>query len=428
MLRERDKKNILHPFTTYKVDEFNIPIVKGKGAVLWDENGKDYIDAVGSWWVNIHGHAHPYINQKISEQMNRLEHVMFSGFTHEPAIELSEKILELLGSNFSQIFYSDNGSTSVEVAIKMAIQYWSNNGKLRKSFIAFKNSYHGDTFGAMAVSERDVFVKPFIPWLFDVHYIDLPNDENIDRVKHELKEIIQQKDPAGFIFEPLIQGAGGMRMYKEKHLDELIQICIEYNVLTIADEVMTGFYRTGKAFAIDHLENKPDFICLSKGLTGGYLPLGITAYNNKIADVFKFEEPSLTFYHGHSYTANPISCTAAIASIELMSNTEFKNSIIHIQNNHDVFIRRINESFKGLNPRRTGIVLALDVNMNQNDEYFYLNPVRKILYDYYIQHGVLLRPLGNVVYVIPPVCINEDQMNKIYNVIFASLNIVNSQN
>ncbi len=417
---ETDKKNILHPFTHYHADQLNIPITKGSGEFIYDINGKEYIDAISSWWVNIHGHAHPYINQKIKQQIDELEHVIFSGFTHAPAIKLSEKILSLLRPYYSQIFYSDNGSTSIEVALKMTIQYWKNEGENRKKFLAFTNSYHGDTFGSMSVSERDVFTKPFHDHLFHVEYIEIPTEDNLDRSMELMEQMLSKGDIAGFIFEPLIQAAGGMRMYLAEHLDFMLRLCKDFDVLTIADEVMTGFGRTGKMFAIDHLQNKPDFICLSKGLTGGYLPLGVTAYSEKIAQSFKSSEHVKTFYHGHSFTGNPISCSAALASLELFNLENTFEKIESIRSSHLDFADELDNYSTIENVRVSGTILAFDI-ISHHTDYFYTNPIKQVLTRFYLDHGIILRPLGNVVYVLPPYCISNESLQKVYQGIRESL-------
>lgn len=417
---ETDKKNILHPFTHYHADQLNIPIVKGSKEFIYDINGKEYIDAISSWWVNLHGHAHPYINQKIKQQVDELEHVIFSGFTHPTAVELSEKILSLLRPYYSQLFYSDNGSTSVEVALKMAIQYWKNEGENRKIFLAFTNAYHGDTFGSMSVSERDIFTKPFHEHLFKVEYMEIPTEDNLDRNMEVMEQLLREGNIAGFIFEPLIQAAGGMRMYQAGHLDFMLRLCKDYDVLTIADEVMTGFGRTGKMFAIDHLQNKPDFICLSKGLTGGYLPLGVTAYSQKIANAFQSPEHSKTFYHGHSFTGNPISCSAALASLELFEQENTFDKIQAIHSSHLDFADELDQFTMVENARVQGTILAFDL-VSDHKEYFYTNPIKQILTRFYLEQGVILRPLGNVVYILPPYCITNESLQKVYQVIRESL-------
>ncbi len=425
-LAEKDKKYILHPFTPYSAEKQNIPIVKASGEFLYDENGKTYIDAISSWWVNLHGHSHPYINQKITEQLHELEHVMFSGFTHAPAVQLAEKLLAHLHPYYSEIFYSDNGSTAIEVALKMSLQYWKNQGEEKKKFLAFTHSYHGDTFGAMAVSTRDVFTKPFHAHLFHVDFIEIPTEDNLDRNMELLEQLFKEEDIAGFIFEPLVQGAGGMRMYLAEHLDFLLRLCKDYEVLTIADEVMTGFGRTGKMFAIDHLQVKPDILCLSKGLTGGYMPLGITAYASKIAQAFKTDETVKTFYHGHSFTGNPISCVAALASLELFEKENTFEKIENIRSMHLDFADLLDSFDVVENVRVTGSILAFDIK-TEYQEYFYTNPIREVLYEFYLQEGILLRPLGNVVYILPPYCINKESLQKVYDVILKSLDLVSSK-
>ena len=306
---------VWHPYTQMKNADI-IPITRGQGAYLYDEKGEQYIDAVASWWTNIHGHSHPHIANAIAEQAKKLEHVIFAGFTHEPAEKLAKKLLQRIPYH-QKIFYSDNGSTAVEVAIKMALQYWSNKGEERKKIICFRYAYHGDTFGSMSVSARGVFTQPFKNLLFDVAYIDIPKSENESEI---IQQLHQHIDAAAFIFEPLVLGSAGMLMYSEKILDELISICKQNNILSIADEVMTGFGRTGKFLAIDYCKNKPDIICLSKGITGGFLPFAATTCTQEIYDTFLSDEKSKMFFHGHSYTANPLGCAASIASLALFES------------------------------------------------------------------------------------------------------------
>jgi adenosylmethionine-8-amino-7-oxononanoate aminotransferase len=295
-LTERDLKVIWHPYTQMKTALPPVPIVRGEGALLFGEDGKQYIDAISSWWVNIHGHAHPYIAKKVAEQLLKLEHVIFAGFTHEGAVELGERLLKILPQNQQKVFYSDNGSTAVEVAIKMCLQYWHNKGENRTRIVAFKNAYHGDTFGAMAVSGRSAFTAAFDQLLFDVEFIDLPNEENIHRVKSQISSL--KSEVACFIFEPLVQGASGMLMYEAKYLDQLMKHCREEGVLMIADEVFTGFGRTGKSFACYHVEELPDVMCFSKGLTGGTMALGLTTCTQEIYDAFLWDDKLKTLFHG----------------------------------------------------------------------------------------------------------------------------------
>ena len=277
---ERDQKVIWHPYTQMLTAAPPIAIVRGEGALLFDDQNNAYLDAVSSWWVNIHGHAHPYIAEKVSEQLKTLEHVIFAGFTHPTAIELAEGLLQILPNNQQKVFYSDNGSTAVEVALKMCMQFWSNQEKPRTKILALHNAYHGDTFGAMSVSARSAFTASFDPYLFEVEFIDLPDAENLERIKQQVSSI--KAEVSCFIFEPLVQGSAGMLMYEAKYLNELMAHCRQEGILTIADEVMTGFGRTGKRFACNHLTEKPDLMCFSKGLTGGTMPLGITTCTNQI--------------------------------------------------------------------------------------------------------------------------------------------------
>ncbi|WP_369750932.1 aminotransferase class III-fold pyridoxal phosphate-dependent enzyme [Pontibacter sp. BAB1700] len=246
-----------------------IPIVRGEGALLYAEDGKTYIDAVASWWVNLHGHAHSYIAQKVADQLQTLEHVIFAGFTHPAAITFAERLIQILPTGQSRIFYSDNGSTAVEVALKMAIQYWQNKGIPKRKIIAFRNSYHGDTFGAMAVSARSAFTAPFWSYLFEVCFIDVPIPDNEEKTVKQLEAYAHGGDIAAFIYEPLVLGTAGMVMYTPDILDQLLNICQRHEILTIADEVMTGFGRTGRIFASDYQQLKPDMVTMSKGLTGG---------------------------------------------------------------------------------------------------------------------------------------------------------------
>src|SRR5258708_7147229 len=310
-LTERDRQVIWHPYTQHKNQLPPIAAVQGKGSLLFDEKGNSYIDAISSWWVTIHGHGHPYIAEKIYEQAKKLEQVIFTGFTHEPAVRLAERLLPILPGDFSKVFYSDNGSTAVEVAIKMAIQYWNNQegARPRNKILAFRNSYHGDTFGAMSVSERSVFTASFQDYLFEVIFIDTPTAGNIQG----LRSFIRQEGPgiACFLYEPLLQAAGGMRIYEAGLMDPLLDMVKSQDILCIADEVLTGFGRTGKLFAGEYLRNKADIICLSKGLTGGTMALGVTATTGKIFGAFLHDDKRTTLFTGHSSPPNPTSSSAA---------------------------------------------------------------------------------------------------------------------
>ncbi|HEY8782799.1 MAG TPA: adenosylmethionine--8-amino-7-oxononanoate transaminase [Mucilaginibacter sp.] len=416
-LTDRDLKVIWHPYTQMKTAPPPIAIVRGEGACLFDENGKKYIDAVSSWWVNIHGHAHPYIAQKVAEQLKKLEHVIFAGFTHEGAIELAERLLTILPNNQQKVFYSDNGSTAVEVAIKMCLQYWHNQGENRTKILAFKNAYHGDTFGAMAVSGRSAFTAAFDSLLFEVEFIDLPDESNIKNLKSQISNLKSQL--ACFIFEPLVQGAGGMIMYEAKYLDQLMAHCRKEGVLMIADEVFTGFGRTGKAFACNHVSQQPDIMCFSKGLTGGTMALGLTTCSWQIYDAFLSDDRLKTLFHGHSFTANPVACSAALASLDLFLDESTTRNILRIENSHRQFAMKIKHHPKVKNIRQTGTILAMEWQTGDDTSYF--NSLRDILYHYFLDAGIILRPLGNIIYILPPYCITDEELNYIYSKIIDGL-------
>lgn len=415
---QKDYKYIWHPYTQSKLDRDPIPIARGEGAWLIDERGNKYLDAISSWWVNIHGHAHPHIVKKIAAQAKKLEQVIFAGFTHEPAVTLAERILNLLPGNFSKVFYSDDGSTAVEVALKMALQYWHNQGMNKTGIIAFKDGYHGDTFGAMSASGRGMFTQPFSSLLFDVLHIEPPVQGKEKLSVRQLKSSIinRQSSIAAFIFEPLAMGAGGMIMYDPEPLDEMIAICKEHGILTIADEVMTGFGRTGKIFACEYLKNNPDFICLSKGLTGGFLPLGLTACTENIFKAFHSDDRAKTFFHGHSYTANPLACAAALASLDLVLKKDFMKSIRRINSRHLAFKNKLEKNISVRNARVTGTILAfelqtLNAKLSTSN---YFHPSRNRIYDFFIERGILLRPLGSTIYLMPPYCIKDKELDLIY--------------
>ncbi|MFN3666017.1 MAG: adenosylmethionine--8-amino-7-oxononanoate transaminase [Sediminibacterium sp.] len=418
---EKDQKYIWHPFTRQKNMSAPIPIIKGKGSLLFDENGKTYIDAISSWWVTLHGHAHPYIAEKIYQQALELEQVIFAGFTHRPAVTLAERLIPKLPGDFARIFYSDNGSTSTEVALKMAIQFWWNKEqKQRNKIIAFNNSYHGDTFGAMSVSDRSVFTLAFHDLLFDVIFIDTPTTENITALKATIDAHAAQT--AAFIYEPLVQGAGGMNMYEPALLDQLLGKAKEHNIVCIADEVMTGFGRTGKLFASEYMENKPDIICLSKGLTGGTMALGVTACTDKIYQAYVNDDALKTFFHGHSFTANPLACTAAIASLDLLETADCYTQIDWISAQQLQLADIIQKGdFPVKDIRTLGTILAFEITQGKKE---YLNEISSTITQKAMQSGIYIRPLGNTVYLMPPYCITSDEMSKVQQCIVEILNAI----
>ena len=422
-LTERDADVLWHPYTQMKLSPFSIAIEKGSGAYLFDYSGKQYIDAISSWWVNIHGHAHAQIAAAISKQANQLEQVIFAGFTHEPAITLAERLLPLLPANQKKVFLSDNGSTAVEAALKMSIQFFANKNIQRHKIIAFKDAYHGDTFGSMSVSARGVFTQPFHQLLFDVVFIDTPTGFNTATVTAQLQDAIQQyaHEICAFIFEPLVLGSAGMCMYPPEVLNKLMGIAKANNIICIADEVMTGFGRTGKMFATEYLSVQPDIICLSKGITGGFLPLGATTCTQEIFDAFWSNEKSNMLFHGHSYTGNALACAAAVASLQVWQTECTLQKVQQIELLQQKFIANLTHHPKISNARVCGTIAAFEVNAGSNS---YLNPVKEKLVPYFLEQGVLLRPLGNTVYILPPYCITESDLKHIFTVIEQSLNLV----
>ncbi len=388
---------------------------------MFSEDGQTYIDAVASWWVNLHGHAHPYIAEKVAGQLQTLEHVIFAGFTHPAAVTFAERLLQILPQGQSRIFYSDNGSTAVEVALKMAIQYWNNLGMPKKKIIAFRDSYHGDTFGAMSVSARSAFTAPFWPYLFEVAFIDVPTPGNEAESIKQLEAHALQGDVAAFIYEPLVLGTAGMVMYKPEVLDNLLELCQKHDILTIADEVMTGFGRTGRTFATDYLQQKPDMVCLSKGLTGGTMALGATSCSEKIYEAFLHDDKSKTLFHGHSYTANPVACAAGLASLDLLQQPQTQESINRIAERHAAFAQSIKDLPQVLEVRQQGTILAVEFEDGGTS---YFSNLRDTLYSFGIDNGVILRPLGNIIYVIPPYCITDGQLEQVYQTIRGMQEIV----
>ncbi|ULQ53708.1 adenosylmethionine--8-amino-7-oxononanoate transaminase [Flavihumibacter fluvii] len=409
----KDKEFIWHPFTQQKAAAEPIFIEKGEGSWLFDSSGKRYLDAISSWWVNLHGHGHPYIAKKIYEQALKLEHIIFAGFTHQPAIDLAVRLIPKLPGKFSKVFYSDNGSTSTEVALKMALQFWWNQDyKKRRKILAFKDAYHGDTFGAMSVSDRSVFTLAFHDLLFDVIFVETPTPENIE----DLKGLIEQEGEniAAFIYEPLVQGAGGMKMYAANLLDEMLAAAKEKEIVCIADEVMTGFGRTGKLFASEHLHENPDIICLSKGLTGGVMALGVTACTEKIYQAYYNDDKRKTFFHGHSFTANPLACTAALASLDLLEDGAL-TAVEQLCHWNAVYLEKLKDAKNGSrailrNLRQLGTILAFEINTGEDG---YLNTIGQEITKIAMSEEIYLRPLGNTVYIMPPYCITAEEFTQL---------------
>ena len=417
-LQDRDRKHIWHPLTQHQTAKDPIGIVKAKGALLWDENGKEYIDGIASWYTTMYGHCNDHIIAAVSEQMQTLDFTMFTGFTHEPAVRLSEKLMEILPENQAKIFFNDNGSTAVEAAIKMALQFFHNRGERRDTLIAFEDGFHGDTFGAMSASGISSYNGPFEDFLLKVVRLPVPQEHNKDRVLALLKTLLQQHQCAAFIFEPLVQGAAGMKFHDAGGLDALIQLCKETNVLTIADEIMTGFGKTGRNFASDFLAHKPDIMCLSKALTAGMFPLSITSCSQDVFEGFLSEAPSKGFFHAHTFSAHPLGCAAAIAGIDLMLSKEMQENQARIKLSHEHFAKVLSTRPKALNVRVKGVILAFELD-NAMDRY---GSQRNQLYQFFIDKGFILRPLGNTIYLLPPYVITNKELNKLYDTILEVVN------
>ncbi len=404
-LVDRDRAVVWHPYTQMKTAAAPLPIVRGQGVYLYTEDGRRLLDGTSSWWVNIHGHAHPRLNQAIAEQAKKLEHVIFAGATHEPAVELAERLVGALPAGLTRIFYSDNGSTAVEAAIKMAVQYWQNVGQpSRTRIVALHHAYHGDTVGAMSVSDASVFTAPFASLLFPVDRVD-PSD-----VERHLEE--HGDRVAAVIVEPMLQGAGGMIMWPAESLARVRECCYRRGVLLIADEVLTGFGRTGRMFACEHAAVTPDIMCLSKALTAGYLPMGVTAATNAIYEGFLSDDRAKTFFHGHSFTANPLACAVALASLDLIEEGNLLERIARLE-------RQLRDGLAPLaslpnvgDVRVLGGVGAIELvsDKTRKDAGGYLDTIGPRLYDAFLKRGLLLRPLGNVLYFMPPYVITDNEV------------------
>ncbi len=416
-LSERDKKHLWHPLTQHQTHPNSIAIVRGRDNLLYDEDGNTYIDAIASWYTCMYGHCNPFILDKITSQLQQLHHTVFSGFTHKPAVELSEALIDLLPANQKKLFFSDNGSTTIEVAIKMALQYHFNNGDKREVLLAFEDGFHGDTFGAMSVSGLSVYNGPFEDFFLKVIRIPTPNGKNDMDILNKLQNLIQDNRIAAFVYEPLVQGAAAMKMHSAESLNSILEYCKSQRIITIADEVMTGFGKTGTYFASDQVETKPDIICLSKALTAGIMPMGITSCTQDIYNAFLSDSIGEGFFHGHTYSANPLACTAALAGIELLKSKAIQTRIKEIIASHQVFAERINAHPKVVSTRQKGIIFALDL-VTETERY---GDFRDRLFKFFLNNGVFLRPLGNTIYIQAPYTISNQELNQVYSSIEASL-------
>lgn len=397
-----------------------LPIVKAKDSLLFDEDGKQYIDGISSWYTCVYGHCNPYILDRVYHQMQQLDQVVFSGFTHRPAIELSEELIKILPPNQEKLFFSDNGSTATEIGIKMALQFHFNQGRKRKVLMAFENGFHGDTFGAMSVSGLSVYNGPFEELFLEVERIPVPTADNLESILEKLEGRLKKQDIAGFIYEPLVQGAAAMLMHQASNLDPILRLLKANGVLLVADEVMTGFGKTGSNFASDHIPTKPDIICMSKALTAGLIPMAVTSCTQEVYDAFYSDEISKGLFHGHTYTANPLSCTAALAGLQLLQSQEMQDNIARVIKSHQDFDAEIKDHPKVAQTRQIGVIYALDLNIKMER---YGN-VRDRLFQHFMDNGVYLRPLGQTIYILAPYVITDEELQTIYKAIKSALEVV----
>ncbi len=411
--------HLWYPYFSAKTSPAPLVVKSAQGVWLELADGQRLIDCISSWWVNLYGHSHPRIAQAIYEQAQTLEQVIFSGFSHEPAEQLATQLVKLLDNQLQRVFYSDNGSNAVEIALKMAYQYWVNQGETRSTFLSFTGAYHGDTFGAMSIGSRSIFSAVFQELLFTVETAEYPTtydgDQTIEtreaEILQDIEQKLQSKPYAGIVIEPLVQGAGGMRMCRPQFLQQLRQLATKHQTLLIFDEVMTGFGRTGSKFACQAAGISPDLICLSKGITGGFLPFAVTICTEAIYQGFYSDDPVHTLYHGHSYTANPLGCAAALAGLELL--TEYRPIFAGMAARHWSHLEKLRQHPLVNQVRVQGTIMAMNIGEDQGQGY--LHEVGMKIRQLAIEQGLLLRPLGNVLYLMPPYCITDEELSIVYS-------------
>ena len=428
-LLERDRKQIWHPYTQHATEREPIVIARAHGAVLVSEDGREILDLVSSWWTCVHGHAHPELNAALAAQARKMEHVMFGGFTHAPAICLAEGLSAILPGSLARVFYSDNGSTAVEVALKLAYQYWRNKGdNERKLFLAFDGAYHGDTLGAMSLGRGCGFFNLFEDLMCEVRSLPyaatFDGDETIEACEQDALCVIDAildesgQQAAALVVEPLMQGASGMRLCRPQFLKAVVERARQAGLLIIFDEVATGFGRTGKMFALDHIGFEPDLVCLSKGLTSGYMPLAATVAREEIFRVFLGESFDKALSHGHTFTANPLACAVALRSLELFGEEATLERVAHITARHKEALEELKGHPRVSRPRALGTLLAFDLKGSAQR---YKSDESLVLRDWYLERGLNIRPLGPTVYLMPPYCIDDGELNLSYEGLLAGL-------
>jgi adenosylmethionine-8-amino-7-oxononanoate aminotransferase len=410
-----DARHVWHPYTQHLGAPAPLPVARAEGAWLYTTDGRAILDAISSWWVTLHGHAHPAIAEAIAAQARTLEQVIFAGFTHEPAARLAAALARVAPAGLTRTFFTDDGSTAVEAGVKIALQWWHNRGEPRRLVAALEHAYHGDTFGAMSVSARGVFSAPFEAGLFEVARLPDPSAGDGAATVAALDALLAARgdELAAVIVEPLVLGAGGMRMWRAETLRDIAERCTRHGVLLVADEVMTGFGRTGPLFACERAGVSPDVLCLSKGITGGFLPLGATLVREPLFQGFLSADRRRTLFHGHSYTANPIACAAALASLALLEGDACAAARARIEAAHRRHLATLGAHPRVRDARVLGTIAALDLVAEEG----YLSPVGGELSAYALAEGVLLRPLGNVCYLLPPYCTTDDELATAYGVI-----------
>jgi adenosylmethionine-8-amino-7-oxononanoate aminotransferase len=420
-LLSRDQRHVWHPFTQHGTDGDPIVVTGARGASLFDANGNEILDLVSSWWTCTHGHSHSKLNAALAEQAARFEHVMFAGFTHQPAVDLATALAELLPGDLNRVFFSDDGSTSVEVALKIAYQYWINVGEPRRQIlVGFDGGYHGDTLGAMSLGRGSQMFSPFRDLMCKVVVLPCPatfeGDDAADEREagaisaFEALLADRGQSVAGLIIEPLLQGAGGMRLYRPSFLKRLLETARAMGVLVIFDEVATGFGRTGTMFAMERASVVPDLVCLSKGLTSGYMPLAVTVAREAVFEAFLGNSFDRALPHGHSFTANPLACAVALASLVLFEEEKTLQRIARINKRHKTMLAELAARPDVTRPRLIGSILAFEVKSAGG----YQSAESRALRDWYLAHGLNIRPLGPTIYLMPPYCITDEELSRAY--------------